>query len=1029
MKFNFRQGVHHAPLTSNHPDYLIYNPGGDTVEISVGVDLVRVTGAFRDVNYLHEEREDSISAWGPFAWNSVWGTDPLVYRYYLYWDWSLATGQVTRGYTPWQPIVATSAPISPARDQHWFDTLNNVQKYWDGGTWRECIRVFAGWWDTGLQTVEEYDLGTQVGIYEPTDDHALWWDHGYILFGADMKGVKYADGTFFTTGTQAYTFHGSFSSPIRLELASTSAVANEPIPAFYCVSNIGDGTIQLASGQNIERRPIGIVLVPADPGEAVDVITQGYVFNDQWNWSPVLGKDLYCGPTGELRQGVVISQGGVVRMGTIIGPQTVLVDIDTFGVGPPGINGDDGNSGYSGLNGLSGYSGSDGASGYSGLDGISVSGYSGYSGPQGPQGLSGYSGAPAPGGGIGWPLQAPPQYNYLGADGRIPFSFVDSVATGVQWSTSEYASGTMEFKLGASSGYSGAAPAGFSFGLIPLPAGGASVRLSSNLGGFMFKSTWNGHDRDPLGNDPNLAGMLRASGDYAGQRKIELNTTGGTYGSTDSLGYATGYQTITPFQASQNYYGPDCGSSPQLDFGVGNSIVWRLDPRGFNGNLNPVQGLGGGDYTVFLRLARPDPKYTAYVPSTSKLVIGLSGLKVVAVYDVNSTNTNFLDISARPISEIVVYDAGEKAYLTTNVSSLVSVDTGFESATDIGYNYSPYLWLDSVNATLWCTGYYNNVTRYDANTDTVIDALPITFPNSDPILGFGQVEALWGNSVLNKVYVLVYRYSTGVMSLLVIDGATNTLDSAEDIPNVGYARGLTVDEVSGNVYVGGYDVPLVYSGFTVSVFNSAGTLLNQYSTPVPTGYINVFDLNNDKTKLYCGVQSTTLQVMDTSTGVFTPVDLSLSLSCAPQDIAFDPVTGDAFLVDDCSSNVARVADTDLTVTNIGAVSQPARIAMDPDSLNDRFWTTSAWNPQNSVGQGSVTGNSMSGGSNMFPPITGSINTGGYTRWVDGVSALTMPTQYDESWIVTLKKANYTYDFYYDTNWHWYVDSYTGPYPD
>lgn len=103
--------------------------------------------------------------------------------------------------------------------------------------------------------------------------------------------------------------------------------------------------------------------------------------------------------------------------------------------------------------------------------------------------------------------------------------------------------------------------------------------------------------------------------------------------------------------------------------------------------------------------------------------------------------------------------------------------------------------------------------------------------------------------------------------------------------------------------------------------------------------------------------------------------------------------------------------------------------MDPDSLNDRFWTTSAWNPQNSVGQGSVTGNSMSGGSNMFPPITGSINTGGYTRWVDGVSALTMPTQYDESWIVTLKKANYTYDFYYDTNWHWYVDSYTGPYPD
>jgi len=337
MKFNFRQGIQHAPLTSNSPDYLIYNPGGDTVEIAVGVDLVRVTGAFRAVNYLHEEREDSISAWGQFTWNALWGADPLVYRYYLYWDWNLSTGRVTRSYTPWEPVATTSPPPIPARDQHWYDTVNNVQKYWDGSTWRECIRVFAGWWDTGLQTVEEYELGTQVGAYEPSDDHDLWFDHGYILFGVDMKGVKYADGTFFTTATQAYTFHGSFSSPIRLELANSTALAAEPIPAFYCVTNIGDGTIQLASGQNIDKRPIGIVLTDANPGDAVDVITKGFVWNDQWNWSAaLLGKDLYSGPTGELTQ----TESGA-RIGTIISPQSIIVEACCGGSGESGPDIDD----------------------------------------------------------------------------------------------------------------------------------------------------------------------------------------------------------------------------------------------------------------------------------------------------------------------------------------------------------------------------------------------------------------------------------------------------------------------------------------------------------------------------------------------------------------------------------------------------------------------------------------------------------------------------------------------------------------
>jgi hypothetical protein len=157
--------------------------------------------------------------------------------------------------------------------------------------------------------------------------------HGYILFGADQKGVRAADGTFVTTAQPIHTYHGSFSSPIRLELANSTALAAEPIPAFYAVTAVGNGQIRLANGSQVSARPIGIVTVPVAPGEAVDVVFKGIVYNDQWNWDVANGKDIYCGATGELVQESVPFTNGAARVGTILGPQTILVDI----VGPQGL--------------------------------------------------------------------------------------------------------------------------------------------------------------------------------------------------------------------------------------------------------------------------------------------------------------------------------------------------------------------------------------------------------------------------------------------------------------------------------------------------------------------------------------------------------------------------------------------------------------------------------------------------------------------------------------------------------------------
>ena len=401
MKLNFRQGIVKAPVNPVLPDFLAYNGGTNSISLT-NTTLVRATIAQADANYLIEERNQVSSAWGPLVWNSAWGTDPGTYTFYLYWDVNLASGHVTRGFTPLESTYSTVEPADPATDQHWFDTDAVEMKVWNGTAWVKKARVFAGTWAGGNNITEE-DFGTQVGL-DFGGDMSTWPDHGYILYSMDLNGVRGADGTFVTTATSVSTNHGNFSSPIRLELMSSTMLAAEIIPALSCVANVGDDTAILASDTDVDKRPIGLTTVDALIGEAVDVVTNGIVYSDQWDWNIALGKDVYCGPTGELVQGPSADVlGAKIRVGTILSPTSILVDVDLYGTiasGPTGL------SGYSGTNGASGYSGTNGASGYSG---VSTSGYSGFSGAIGSTGSSGYSGV-----------------NGVGASG---YSGVDAVGT------------------------------------------------------------------------------------------------------------------------------------------------------------------------------------------------------------------------------------------------------------------------------------------------------------------------------------------------------------------------------------------------------------------------------------------------------------------------------------------------------------------------------------------------------------------------------------------------------------------------
>ena len=374
MKFNFRQGIQHSPATSGHPSFLTYNPGADRVSISVGVDLVRASAAWGEHNYLIEERVDATEAWA-LEWNPSWGLEPVGhYTIYLYWDINRSTGLVSRGFTPYNFVFNEIAPLEPNIDQHWFDTNTNTMNVWDGTIWRKVIRVFAGSFTKGTLTITEQPFGTQVGINTNSVLQNDWYDHGYIVFGADQRAIRFNDTSFVNTATPINTNHGSFTSPLRLELLNSTVIAREPLPAFYVVSNDGDGGIYLASDTVVERRPIGLTMADANPGDPVDIVTHGIVYNDQWTWDVSGGeKDLYCGPTGELLQGL---SDLASRVGTILSPQTILVDIDLYSVvGGTGIAGPVGPTGPA----------TQGPTGPAGASGISVTG------PTGPAGASGIS--------------------------------------------------------------------------------------------------------------------------------------------------------------------------------------------------------------------------------------------------------------------------------------------------------------------------------------------------------------------------------------------------------------------------------------------------------------------------------------------------------------------------------------------------------------------------------------------------------------------------------------------------------------
>lgn len=394
MRVPFTQGILTSQLNVGLPDYL--QESGISINLYVSPDPTRVVFAHGDKNYLIEETATVATAWGPF---------PDGLDHYLYWDINLATGQLTRNSTLLAPLYQSVAPVSPAADQHWFDTTSRIFKVWNGTVWVERVRVFAALYDNSATIVYyAYPYTSQAGASFDVEQ-----DAGYIIYGTNGDGVHDTDGRFLTSDDAISVKFTGVTHPLNLETSVEHALADAPIPAFKLVRPTTDHHINLAS-HSLAHQPIGMTTTDMSTGESQKLSIAGMVYNDQWSFiSGDFGKTIYLGESGAFTTTRPVS-GNPVIVGNIVWTKVIMLaikpDANVIASGPTGPAGAGGPTGAAAPTGptgpsVSGPTGPAGVVGTTGMTGPTGPQVTGPTGAQGAQGLTGPTGLAGTNGTVG----------------------------------------------------------------------------------------------------------------------------------------------------------------------------------------------------------------------------------------------------------------------------------------------------------------------------------------------------------------------------------------------------------------------------------------------------------------------------------------------------------------------------------------------------------------------------------------------------------------------------------------------------
>ena len=317
MLVSFRQGILSTQIS---PDFIEFD--GTVVNFDASADQTLVIFSDSDVNYLLAEKQSISAAWvGPF---SV-GTD-----YYLYWDIDVNTAARTFGWTIVPPTYGTTRPETPVLDEHFYDTNLNKMFVWNGIKWIPKFRVFAGQLQNGSTLILE-STGSQVGVNESGKA-------GYILFDQNSKAIRHGD-YFLTTETVVNTIASKLNA-YKLESIQNRAKSLTAIPAFHAVSWQGPNQVGITTSATPDRGPaIGIAIEESGSSEVKRFATDGFIVNDNWDFTDEPGTIVFVGRTGEITTTVPTSVS-LQRMGQVVNSTTIflqvgeLFELDNFPVTP-----------------------------------------------------------------------------------------------------------------------------------------------------------------------------------------------------------------------------------------------------------------------------------------------------------------------------------------------------------------------------------------------------------------------------------------------------------------------------------------------------------------------------------------------------------------------------------------------------------------------------------------------------------------------------------------------------------------------
>lgn len=310
MRIPFRQGI----VLYQHPTFLSVGP--TYVSISVIDQPLVVAIASGTTDYLHIETNSVPNAWGPITS----GVDQ-----WLYWDLNMRTATRTFGITKVNPAVGAIAPISPANDQHWFDTSNGIMKVWSSSSnrWVERVRVFACKLAGGSSAISmsinsPQFQGTQVGFTNPAYV-------GQILFNAQSRQpLKTPDGKFSTTEDR-FAVETLSMSDIKFAALTIQAEAQQNLAPYSIVKFQEFGRVVHADPQTASQVGIyGLVQTGALIGDFVNITIEGLITNPAWDWTAAgINAPLYSDNAGALT--TVPVQPGQLPVAMVVGVTSIVL--------------------------------------------------------------------------------------------------------------------------------------------------------------------------------------------------------------------------------------------------------------------------------------------------------------------------------------------------------------------------------------------------------------------------------------------------------------------------------------------------------------------------------------------------------------------------------------------------------------------------------------------------------------------------------------------------------------------------------